>query len=157
AILLALFFTGVIQILSEQIAFNAFFGAVVFLLFFWRRLTPAAILMGVTIWVIVFGLVPWSVPQIDSLRHHQHLLTQTKAGSACFFDKIARDNPADPASPLAGIGRFRIETYLLSLVGVPVQNFPSAALLAARWAVDGVFPFIMLILFSLVTRRGDAA
>jgi hypothetical protein len=37
---------------------------------------------------------------------------------------------------------------LLRVIGFPVHDFNKAGLLTARWLVDGVLPFIMLILFS---------
>jgi SSS family solute:Na+ symporter len=72
--------------------------------------------------------------------------------AACFFEKVARINPNDPNSPYEGIGRFNVETYLLHLIGMPIQQFSSSALVAVRWGFDGLFPFLMLIAFSLVTK-----
>jgi SSS family solute:Na+ symporter len=67
---------------------------------------------------------------------------------AIFYEAIARKNPQDPSSPLEAVGRFQVEAYLLSLAGFPVRDFSHAGLSAARWGVDGVLPFLMLILFS---------
>jgi hypothetical protein len=74
---------------------------------------------------------------------------------AMFFEKVARVDPEDPSSTLEGRGRFRIEAYLLSLCGVPVQSFNKAQLICARWLFDSILPFAMLVVFSLVTRRTD--
>jgi hypothetical protein len=72
-----------------------------------------------------------------------------------FFDSVARAVPEDPNSPLEGVGRFHTEIYVLNLVGLPVQRFSPANLVTARWLFAGLFPFAMLILFSLVTRPAD--
>lgn len=155
SILPALFFTGVISILSEQIAFNAYFGAAVFLIFFWRRLTAQAILIGVIIWVIMIGIVPLSVPRITSLNRSETLLLKTEGGAPCFFEKIVRSDPVDPNSAMQGTGRFQVEAFLLHSVGIPVQKFEPADLKTTRWLFDGLFPFVMMIAFSYLTGRGD--
>lgn len=69
---------------------------------------------------------------------------------AIFYEGIARLNADDPTSPLEGVGRFQIETYILYILGFPVRDFNQAGILTARWLVDGVLPFIMLIVFSYV-------
>jgi solute:Na+ symporter, SSS family len=72
--------------------------------------------------------------------------------TAVFFDSVARVDPKDPNSPLEGIGRFNVENFSLYLVGIPVQRFSGAEMLTSRWAFDGLFPFIVLMIFSLVTK-----
>jgi hypothetical protein len=67
---------------------------------------------------------------------------------AIFFEAVARANPEDPRSPMEGVGRFQVEAWLLHFAGFPVLQFNKADLLTARWLVDGVLPFIMLIAFS---------
>ena len=67
---------------------------------------------------------------------------------AIFFEAVARSAPEDSTSPLEGMGRFQMEAYLLHLLGFPVQDFNKADLLATRWLVDGLLPFIMLISLS---------
>ena len=47
---------------QNMITFNTYFGAVVFLTFFWRRLTVPAILIGFFIWMALWAAsatVPW--------------------------------------------------------------------------------------------------
>lgn len=46
---------------TRLITFNTFFGAVVFLLFFWRRLTVPAILISFFIWMVLQLAVPLAV------------------------------------------------------------------------------------------------
>jgi solute:Na+ symporter, SSS family len=49
---------------------------------------------------------------------------------------------------MEGVGRFQVETYILYVLGLPVRDFNQAGILTARWLVDGVLPFVMLIVFS---------
>jgi SSS family solute:Na+ symporter len=174
-------FSGAVKLITTVITFNVFFGAVVFLIFFWRRLSVRAIWISFVIWIVVIGFAPSLVPRIESLRRDPAFLQMTsertitalmgataddvakglasKAGQAIrkplavppvaiYYEAVARSNPQEPASPMEGIGRFEVETYLLHLAGFPVRDFNKAGILAARWMVDGVLPFIMLILLS---------
>ncbi|HVT91039.1 MAG TPA: hypothetical protein VHD56_19455 [Tepidisphaeraceae bacterium] len=190
SILPAFLFTGVIAILSEQIAFNAYFGAAVFLVFFWRRLTAPSILIGVVIWVVFFGIVPLSFSHISAINQKQSLLVKTQGGTTqvegeanatdvaegratqigqpisnsvrivapvpCFFERIIRIDPSDPNSAVRGDGRFQVEAYVLHLLRIPVEKFTSAGLKTTRWLFDGLFPFIMMIVFSWMTRPDDS-
>ncbi len=52
------------------------------------------------------------------------------------------------------MGRFQVEVYLLHLCGFPVNEFNRAGILAARWLVDGLLPFIMAILLSYLFPGG---
>ncbi|MBM3311205.1 MAG: sodium:solute symporter family protein [Candidatus Aminicenantes bacterium] len=72
--------------------------------------------------------------------------------AAIFFDKVARRDPADPASPKVGLGRFNAEVWVLSWLGLDFSGFTKAQLMAARFFFDALFPFVLLILLSLVTR-----
>jgi SSS family solute:Na+ symporter len=179
----AMLFTGVVQALTMLITFNTFFGAAVFLIFFWRRLVARAILIGLIVWVVGIGLVPWASPHAAWFRRRPSLVARTPernveviteataadvaAGmaerpgqsirkphvvlpAAVYFERVARVDPHNPQSLMEGIGRFNVETFTLHLVGVPVETFSPAGLLATRWLFDGLFPFVMLIGLSLL-------
>ena len=88
----------------------------------------------------------------DTVRAVPHIVPPRSV----YFDSVARVDPFDPDSPMEGIGRFNVEVYLTGLMGVPVERFTSAALTTTRWLFDGILPFILLILLSLLTKRGDA-
>jgi SSS family solute:Na+ symporter len=75
------------------------------------------------------------------------------APAACFFESIARSDPMDVGSAYEGVGRFYSENYLLHLLGVPVERFSAAGIVASRWFFDSLFPFVILMAFSLVTPR----
>ena len=71
--------------------------------------------------------------------------------SAIFFDAVARENPADPASPRVGLGRFNAEIWVLSWLGLDFSGTPRSWLVALRFFFDALFPFVLLFLFSAVT------
>jgi hypothetical protein len=74
---------------------------------------------------------------------------------AAFFDRVVRIHPDDPQSPLEGLGRFNVETYILSLLGIPITKLHTAGLTTAGWLFDSVLPFITIMAFSLITHPGD--
>jgi Na+/proline symporter len=166
-VVIAMYFRDVEQAWTTMITFNTYFGAVVVLIFLWRRLTPAAIHIGLAVWVILLGVMPWFVPV--SLRQYTPLLARTQehrvtdesgnqrtiAPKPAYFENIAHADPADPNSPLQGVGRLNVETFALHLIGVPIRRFNPAQLLAARWAFDGIFPFVMLMVLSWLTPRSE--
>ncbi len=73
------------------------------------------------------------------------------APAAIFFDVVARENPADPASPRVGLGRFNAEIWVLSWLGIDFRGTPRSWLVALRFFFDALFPFVLLFLFSAVT------
>lgn len=173
----------VVSMYTMLVTFNTFFGAAVFLIFFWRRVTGRAIMIGLWIWVLVMGIAAWALPYSSAFTEIPGLLKMTdgyvdnvRSGAtaddvaagratsvgesivkpihvgptAVFFAKIAHSNPDDPNSPRQGLGRFNVENFMLSRVGVPVQKFTSSEMITARWLFDGLFPFVVIILLSLL-------
>jgi solute:Na+ symporter, SSS family len=159
AVIFALCMSDVVSAYTDLVTFNTFFGAAIFLLLFWRRLTGRAILVGLVVWILVMGVVPRVLPMASGFRQMHSLLIESPGG-AVFFDEVVRVDPEDPGSALEGIGRFNVENYSLHMVGVPVERFSAGQTLAVRWGFDGLFPFLLLIGFSLVSgpvelERGD--
>lgn len=72
--------------------------------------------------------------------------------AAVFYDKVARRDPADPASAKIGLGRFNAEIWVLSWLGIDFSGWTKAQLSAARFGFDALFPFLLLFLISLVTQ-----
>ncbi|MGN6504252.1 MAG: hypothetical protein ACTHM6_01695 [Tepidisphaeraceae bacterium] len=182
-VLAGLFFSQVITIFTTWITFNAFMGAAAFLIYFWRPLRPSAIGIGLAIWIVGIGVLPWVLPHLDAVGRNPTFTVQTKpytvssiqtatAGDVAsglaahvgenvthrhtvpatpvFFDGLLLTNPDNPASPLFGVGRLNIEAFALKLMGVPVERFTAAGLVAARWLFDGAFPFLLLMGFSYI-------
>ncbi|MGC3988591.1 MAG: hypothetical protein QM796_02680 [Chthoniobacteraceae bacterium] len=172
---------GAVKLITTVITLNALPGAIVLLIFFWRKLSSPAVWISCVLWMVLIGILPGTAPRFESVRRNPTLIEQTpvqktkavagatkddvaagrakKVGDAIekeftiqpvavYFESVARMNPADANSPKEGVGRFYVETYLLHLIGVPVEKFNKAGINTARWGVDGVLPFVMLILFS---------
>ncbi|OGD27216.1 MAG: transporter [Candidatus Aminicenantes bacterium RBG_13_63_10] len=72
--------------------------------------------------------------------------------AAVFYDQVARRDPSDPASPKVGLGRFNAEVWVLSWTGIDFRGSTKAQLQAVRFLFDALFPFILLILLSFITR-----
>ncbi|MBD5777916.1 sodium:solute symporter family protein [Pelagicoccus sp. NFK12] len=69
-----------------------------------------------------------------------------------FFEKVVRQDPEDPNSPLIGIGRFESELWVMSWFGIDFTEFKKSQLVAARFFFNAFFPFLILIVVSLVTQ-----
>jgi SSS family solute:Na+ symporter len=69
-----------------------------------------------------------------------------------FFDKVVRVDPSDPDSPKIGQGRFHAEIWLLSWFGIDFTRCGKAQLVATRFFVDALLPFVLLFVLSGVTR-----
>jgi Na+/proline symporter len=183
SVICSMFLSGAVKLITNIITLNAFFGGVVLLIFFWRRLSAPAVWFSLILWIIGIGIVPVFAPKFVSVRRDPSLLRMTgertvdafvgatsddvaagrarKIGEpvrkpvtippvALYYEAVARMSPEDPQSPMEGVGRFQVEAFILHLCRFPVDQFNRAGLLAARWLVDGVFPFMLLIGFSYV-------
>jgi Na+/proline symporter len=71
--------------------------------------------------------------------------------SVFFEEGVVRTNLKDLNSPKTGLGLFRVEVYLVSLLGVDVQEFSPAMLMTTRYVVDALLPILILIGVSLLT------
>jgi len=69
-----------------------------------------------------------------------------------FFDRVARTDPSDPSSPRVGLGRFNAEIWVVSWLGLDFSRSSRSELLALRFFFDALFPFVLLIAFSAVSR-----
>jgi len=180
--------TDIIALLKVLITIGVTFGAPVLLIFFWRRLTKAAVTIEVICVTVLIVIMPWVVPIIPGAKqsaalvkktHEQTVLIETRATSAdvtagraksiaetitkshviepvsCFWDSVVHADPYDPESPLEGQGRFNMEVFMVSLLGIDVQGMTPAGLMTARFLFDGIFPFVLLFLFSYLTKRTD--
>jgi SSS family solute:Na+ symporter len=75
--------------------------------------------------------------------------------SIYFEEGVVRINPKDLNSPRTGMGLFRIEVWLLAVLGVDVAGFNPAQLLMTRYVVDAMLPIMMLLVVSLMTKPTD--
>ncbi|PTY06665.1 hypothetical protein DB347_11560 [Opitutaceae bacterium EW11] len=138
------------------ITVNVPFGAAILLMFFWRRLTVQAVWASLILSVCVNLLVPLTGEYIPAIGQNQSLTvfasdTQGRPVPV-FFETVVRSRPDDPASALEGHGRFNMENYLVSRVGIDVAKLTPNQRLSIRYFWDGLFPFAVLLLVGLVTR-----
>jgi len=54
-----------------------------------------------------------------------------------------------------GIGRFEAEVWVLSWFGIDFTHFKKSQLVATRFFFDALFPIVMLVLISMVTKPVD--
>jgi hypothetical protein len=71
---------------------------------------------------------------------------------AMYYDKVVHTNPDDVHSPLIGTGRFNLEAWVLSKVGLNLEHMTFRDLQSVQFFFDGIFPFVMLAIVSLLTR-----
>jgi len=72
--------------------------------------------------------------------------------AAIYFDKVARSNPDDANSPMAGIGRINSELVIAKMIGLNLQDMKPSTLLMIRYLIDAFLPFIILIPISMFTK-----
>jgi solute:Na+ symporter, SSS family len=75
--------------------------------------------------------------------------------SIYFEEGVVRSDPNNPDSPKTGLGLFRIEVWMLAVLGVDVAGFNPAQLLMTRYVVDAAIPVLILIVVSLLTKPTD--
>ncbi len=147
------------SIVKLVLTVNVPFGAAILLIFFWRRLTATAVWWSVLLSVLVILVAPLLAANFTAVRQSPALAVTSRnaAGQSVpvYWKQLVRTRPDDPASPLEGRGRFSFECWVLSRVGLdPVKLTPSGRE-AANFNFDGLFPFLVLGLVSLLTRPTD--
>ncbi|PTX94636.1 hypothetical protein [Opitutus sp. ER46] len=148
--------SDVYTILQFAMTINVPFGASILLMFIWRRLTAAAVwtaVIGSASVNIVFPLVAQHIP---ALAESPMLAVRTVDASGrpmpVYFETVVRQDARNPGSALVGRDRLHVELVMLRAVGVDVVHLSPAGRLAGRFFIDGLFPLVLLIGVSLVTR-----
>jgi len=140
---------------------NVPFGAAVLLMFFWRRLTVAAVWTSVclsTFAILIAPLAASSVPPICQRPSLVQMAADARGKPVpVYFKEVVRVVPNDPASPFAGRGRFNFECWLLDRFGLHSARLSPADRETAQFLFDGFFPFVVLFLVSFLTRSPDPA
>ena len=136
---------------------NIPFGAAIMLLYTWRRLTPAAIWVGVLLAICINLVVPRTAQYVEFFNARPALTITDQHGAAVYFEKLVHTVEGDTNSPLHGTGRFNFEVWLLGHAGLKPAEMTSVQRDTAHFFVDGLLPFALLIGFSFVTKRGDMA
>jgi SSS family solute:Na+ symporter len=75
--------------------------------------------------------------------------------SGIFYETVVRENPNDPNSKLVGQGMFRMQVYLVSLLGVDFTQMSKSQVSTVSFLFDIIFPFVILFGVSLFTKRNS--
>lgn len=159
ALLMGSFFS----IINIVLTVNIPFGAAVLLIYWWRRITAPAVWACVILSSLVILVIPWTASGIPALATNPTLVQMSaKPGTGVYFNSIVRQNPNDLSSPLMAkqaplSNRFNFEAWLLGKVGLDVVSLTPNQRFATQFFFDGLFPFVVLIVVSLLTRPTDPA
>lgn len=72
--------------------------------------------------------------------------------TSIFYDSVARTDPDDLTSSMAGIGRLHTELIIADFLGFDLSSMKPSTLLTIRYLVASFLPFFLLIPVSLITR-----
>ncbi|MBL9202050.1 MAG: hypothetical protein JNL39_16180 [Opitutaceae bacterium] len=150
------------EIINIVLTVNLPFGAAVLLTFWWRRVTAPAVWACVVLSALVILVVPWTASKIPALAQNAALAQpSTKPGTGVYFSKVVRANPADPQSAFVAAAtrtnRFNLEAWLVGRLGVDVAALTPTGRFTLQFFFDGLFPFAILVIVSLLTRPTDPA
>jgi Na+/proline symporter len=152
------------SIINLVLTVNLPFGAAVLVTFFWRRVTAAAVWWCVLLTTLVVLVVPWTAAHVPGLRDHPALTVAAGAPGAVpapvYFNQVVRARPGDPTSPLVagpGLNRFNLEGWLLAQCGIDLAGRSRTERVTLQFLFDAVFPFLVLLAVSLVTRPTEPA
>jgi Na+/proline symporter len=150
-----------LSIVNIVLTVNIPFGACVLLSYFWRRLTGPAVWACVVLSTLVIIVIPWTAAKFPALANNAALtqtsLTPAGRPAGVYFATVVHADAHDLSSPLVGTGRFNLECWLLAKAGFDAAGRSPSERLTAQFFFDGIFPFAVLILASLLTRPTDPA
>jgi hypothetical protein len=149
------------SIVKLVLTVNVPFGAAILTSFFWRRLTAKAVWWSVCLTVLAILTIPNISGDFSAVRRAPSLTTTSlnEAGKPVpvYWKQLVRINPNDPASALEGKGRFNFECWTLNKLGLDVAKLSPQSREAATFYFDGLFPFLVLLAVSYMTRPTDKA
>ena len=155
----ALMMGSFFSIVNIVLTVNLPFGAAVLMTFWWRRITAPAVWCCVILSALAILVIPWTASTIPALAKNPTLTEMsTKPGTGVYFGKVVRERPDDSSSPLVaggGLNRFNFECWLLGKAGMKVEALTPNQRFTVQFFFDGLFPFAVIILVSLITRPSD--
>lgn len=134
---------------------NVPFGAAVIFIFFWRRLTAAAVWWAVLLSAFVNLIAPLSADNFAAVRQAPALVQTVDVNgrpTSVYWSSVVRIDPKNPGSGVQGRGRFNLECWLLSLGGLDVAGLTPNGRETAQFYFDGFFPFAVLLVASWLTK-----
>ena len=150
-----------LSIVNIVLTVNVPFGACVLMSYFWRRVTAPAVWCCVILSTLVIIVIPWTAAKFTAVNSDQALaqtsLTPSGKPAGVYFAKVVHAQADDLSSPLVGSGRFNLECWLMHKVGLDVGAMSPNQRLTAQFFFDGLFPFVVIMIASLLTRPTDPA
>ncbi|PTX95659.1 hypothetical protein [Opitutus sp. ER46] len=148
------------DIVQMVLTVNIPFGAAVLLTYWWRRVTAPAVWACVILSTLCILVVPWTASKVPSIATNPTLAQMsTTPGTGVFFNKVVHQNPDDLSSPLIAsasrTNRFNFESWTVSKLGVDVVSMTPTQRFTLQCFFDGLFPFCVLIVVSLLTKPTD--
>lgn len=151
-----------LSIVNLVLTVNLPFGAAVLLTYFWRRTTAPAVWACVVLSTLAILIVPWTASHVPGIGNNPELTEMSTPSTGrptpVYFNKVVRSDPANAESNLVasgGLNRFNLECWLLGKAGLDVESYTATQRLTAQFFFDGLFPFAVLIVVSLMTRPTD--
>jgi solute:Na+ symporter, SSS family len=150
-----------LSIVNIVLTVNLPFGACVLLGYFWRRLTVQGVWSCVILSTLMILIIPWTAAKVPALANNQFLaqtsLTPSGRPAGVYFANVIHADAEDLSSPLVGSGRLNLECLIMDRVGLNSAALSPNMRLTAQFFFDGLFPFAVLIIASLLTRPTDPA
>ncbi len=170
----------IVAVFKYALQIGAIVGPTFWLVYFWRKLNTRAVAAQIILSITLTLIIPNALPELTGMRTNPTLTQQTterivsaesrataddvnsgKAGAVgqkitktervapvgIYFERVV-ETPEGPR----GEGLFRTNIYIMSAVGVDFSEWSNAGISTANLLVDAVLPFLLLILFSLLTK-----
>jgi Na+/proline symporter len=151
------------SIVNVVLTVNIPFGAAVLMTYWWRRTTAPAVWCCVILSTLAILVIPWTASKVPSLARSETLTQMsTTPGTGIYFGSVVHERTDDLTSPLIAKpgflnNRFNFEVWLLGKIGFDVEHWTPNQRFTAQFFFDGLFPFAVLVLVSLVTPQTDPA
>ncbi len=148
------------DVVTIVLTVNIPFGAAVLTTFWWRRVTAPAVWACVVLSTLCTLVIPWTVSHVPAIANNPALtIMSTKPGTGVYFSKVVHQDPNDLNSPLVAAATrtnpFNFAAFLAGKAGVNVEAMTLTQRFTLRFFFDGLFPFVVLIVVSLLTKPTD--
>ncbi|HWA24198.1 MAG TPA: hypothetical protein VG734_00890 [Lacunisphaera sp.] len=151
------------SIVNIVLTVNIPFGAAVLTTFWWRRVTGPAVWACVVISTLVILVVPWTASAVPPLAQDPGLAqASTKPGTGVYFNTVVLERAGDSTSPIVAKpgflnNRFNLEAWIMGKLGMNVVGMTPTQRFTLQFFFDAIFPFVVLVVISLLTRPTDPA
>ena len=150
-------FYDIVQIVLKV---NIPFGAAVLLTYWWRRVTAPAVWACVILSTLAILVIPYTASKFTSLATDPELAQMsTTPGTGVYFAKVVHQDPNNLSSPLMAAktrtNGFNFEAWVIGKVGFDVAAMTPIKRFTIQFFFDAIFPFVVLIVVSLMTPRTD--